>query len=297
MRLVLPFLKQQMGKAVLFFPHFNFALMRERIANGEPGSVFLLENLRFLPGEEKSGLGLARKLASLGDFYVNDAFGVSHRDNASVTKLPRFLPSYAGLRLEKEVRALTAVMTRPRRPLVVILGGIKVSDKLGIIQRFLQRADAFLIGGACANTLLRANGFDIGASLFEPKMLPLVKRLPHAKNIILPIDFISDRGKLLDIGPLTERIFTRAIRNAHTVIWNGPLGLFENPRFRKGSAAVARAVALSKAFSVVGGGETTALIHKLRLEKRIGFLSTGGGAMLAFLAGKKLPGIEALNTR
>lgn len=294
LRIVLPFLKKQLHTAVTFFPRFDIAAMRKRIAASKPRSVFLLENLRFLPGEETGDPRLARTLASLGDLFVNEAFPVCHRGNASVTELPRMLRAYAGLRLEEEVRTLRAIMTRARRPLVVILGGIKVSDKLGVIQHFLRRADALLIGGACANTFLKANGFNIGASLFEPKMLPLVKRLSRSKNIILPVDFISDRGKLLDIGPLTERIFTRAIRKARTVIWNGPLGLFEKPQFRNGSVAVAHAVAASKAFSVVGGGETIGLIHELRLEKRIRFLSTGGGAMLAFLAGEKLPGIEAL---
>lgn len=291
---LLPFLNRRLRTAVRFIPRFEFDAVRKLLATDEKHAVFLLENLRFLPGEVTNDPGLARAMARLGNAYVNEAFSVSHRANMSVVALPRLLSSYAGLRFAEEIADLKSAMTRARKPLVLILGGAKVSDKLGMIRYFLPRADRMLIGGATANTFLKARGMDIGASIFEPNMVTTARNLLDTAGLTLPADFLRERDRILDIGPLTIRLFSDAIRHAHTLIWNGPMGLFEQEKFRVGSAAIAHAVAKSKAFSIVGGGETTELISMLHLRTRIGFLSTGGGAMLEFLSGKMLPGVRAL---
>lgn len=290
-----PFLRKRLGVSVRFFPHLDIAAIRRALFQDKKTRLFFLENLRFHPGESKNEKAFARELASFGDAYVNEAFAVSHRKSASVAALPRLLPAYAGLRLAEEVHALTGVMAHPRHPLILILGGVKVSDKLGMITYFLRKADRILVGGATANTLLKARGLDIGASLFEPDMVPAARRLLRAPNIILPFDFVSEKRKLLDIGPRSAESFSREIKKARTIIWNGPMGLFEDRRFRTGSETVARAVKASRAYSVAGGGETSELLGRLRMRDAVDFLSTGGGAMLAFLAGEKLPGITALN--
>ena len=233
-------------------------------------------------------------LASLGDIYVNEAFAVSHSKNASVCAITDYLPSYAGLLLEKEITALDEIIRSKKQPLVAILGGAKVKDKLPVIERFLHKASYILLGGGIANTFAKAKGLNIGQSLYKPAMVRKARHLLHKKNIIIPFDFMLEKDRILDIGPLTAARFAGIISKARVVFWNGPLGYFEDKRFKKGSEAVARAIAESRAFSVVGGGETTQLIRELHLEKRIDFLSTGGGAMIEYLAGKKLPGIEAL---
>lgn len=295
LKVVAPFLRKNTGKSITFINHFDFPKIKHLIAKAPAKSVFLLENLRYLAGEEKNELNLGRSLASLGDIFVNDAFSVCHRKNASITELPKFLPSYAGLLLEKEIKNLTRVMRKPKKPLVIILGGSKVKDKIGIISYFLKKADALLIGGAAANTFFKAKNADIGESIYEPEMIGLAKKLLTARNIILPVDFIRHNRKFLDIGPLTVINFKQHIAKARTIIWNGPMGLFEDPRFINGSEEIARAITSSRGFTVAGGGETTYLIHNLGLENKFGFLSTGGGAMLKYLSGKKLPGIQSLN--
>ena len=237
------------------------------------GKVFLLENLRFWPEEGANDRNFARRLAGLGDFYVNDAFAVSHRANASVTQLPKFLPSYAGLLLEKEVTTLSGVMTRPKKPLVVIFGGSKIEDKLSVIKNLLPKATKVLLG----------------SSVFNQN-----SSLPKSLKIRKPIDWLTENGAARDIGALTIKEYCSEIKQAKTVIWNGPVGLFENPKYAGGSIALARCLAGLSVFAVVGGGETTQLVLKLNLQNKISFLSTGGGAMLEFLAGKKLPGIVAL---
>jgi phosphoglycerate kinase len=211
------------------------------------------------------------------------------------------LPSYAGLLLETEIKNLNKVIKKPRQPLVLILGGAKISDKIGLIKKFLNKAKYILIGGGLANTLIKAKGANIGKSLYEPSMLNFAKSLIKHKNIILPNDWLVHQSKILDIGPLTIERFGDTIRKTKTIIWNGPLGYFEDKRFAKGSVAIANAIIKSRAFAVIGGGETTALFTRaisnfqfLISKKRL-FLSTGGGAMLEYLASKKLPGLEALN--
>ena len=248
-------------------------------------SISLLENLRFFSGEEKNDKDFARLLASLGDIFINDAFAVSHRENASVAAITKFLPSYAGLILEKEIKNLDAVMKNFKKPLVVILGGAKVSDKIGLIKYFFKKADYFLIGGAIANTFFASQ----------------IQNYLNSKKIILPVDTTVYQKKILDIGPETIKNYQRIIKKAKTIIWNGPMGMFEDKRFAKGTEEIAAAILKNKkAKIVIGGGETIASLREfkiLNLKFKIGqniFLSTGGGAMLEYLAGKKLPGIEVL---
>lgn len=274
---------------------FNASKIREIIASTRD-SIFLLENLRFLPGEEKNYVKFARKLASLGDFYVNDAFSVSHRENASVTAITKYLPSYAGLALESEIMNLSLVMKRPRKPLIIILGGAKISDKIGVIKNFLKKADKFLVGGGVANTFFAAQNLPLDDSLYENKMIPLARQLLKYKKIILPVDSAVKKGKILDIGPETAKKYAAIIKKAGTIIWNGPMGYIEEKQFRKGSEAILKAIFESRAFVIIGGGETTSLLKlKTHNLKHNIFISTGGGAMLEYLAGKKLPGLAALN--
>ncbi len=296
-------LSRLIKKPVIFVRHFRFDEIKEEVAAAPEGSVFLLDNLRFLPGEEKNDPVLARRLASLADYYVIDAFAVSHRANASVAAVTEFLPSYAGLELEKEIAGLSKAVVAPKHPVVLILGGAKASDKLGVIKHFRTsgKADRFLLGGGSANSVLELRGFDVKDSLREsdPRTLAVLTPLAKDKKVIVPEDFIwgagSDKKKVLDIGPKTTARFAKEIAAARTIIWSGPLGFIEKKAYAKGSIAMARAIGRNrKAFSLTGGGETVMFLKKYKLDKKFSFISTGGGAMLDFLAGEKLPGIEAL---
>ena len=257
--------------------------------------IFLLENLRFNPGEDKNDLKFAKKLASLGDFYVNEAFAFCHRPTASIMGISKLLPSYAGFSLEKEIKNLSKVMTGPKKPFIVILGGVKVADKIGLINNFWGKADKFLIGGGIANTFLAARGKQIGNSVYEKDKIVFARKLLKSPKIILPVDVIIKNDSILDIGVKTRKNYAEIIKKAKTIIWNGPMGYIEDKKFKKGSEAVLEAILESKAFSVIGGGETTSLLQasSFKFQANV-FISTGGGAMLEFLAGKKLPGIEAL---
>ncbi|MBI2515218.1 phosphoglycerate kinase [Candidatus Wolfebacteria bacterium] len=275
--------------------------LKNVVRDSAPGAIFLLENLRFLKGEMENDKKFAKQLASLGSFYVNDAFGVSHRANASVEAITHFLPSYAGLHMEKELEKLNGLTKKAKRPFVIILGGSKTHDKLPLIKNLWNKADYFLLGGGVANTFFAAQGLLIGDSLRGDSaelrgILRGITRKELSRKVILPVDVAIKDRKILDIGPKTVKRFGEIIKKAKTIIWNGPMGLIEDPRFAKGSAEVARFISQSRAFSVVGGGETTSLItnYQLPITKRNIFLSTGGGAMLEYLAGKKLPGIEVL---
>lgn len=268
LKFVVSFLEKNLKEKIVF--------LKEIPSKLPPGKIYLMENLRFRPEEEKNDLNFAKKLARLGDFYVNDAFAVSHRENASITQLPKLLPSYAGLLLEKEIQTLSKAMLYPAKPLVVIFGGAKVENKIAAIKNLSKKTDKILLGSSVTAEI------------------PELKSLPAAK-IIKPIDWIFENGKAFDIGPLTAQKYAEEIKKARTIIWNGPVGWFENKKFAGGSITIAKAIAASKAFSIIGGGETTQLILQLKLQNKISFLSTGGGAMLEFLAGKKLPGIKALN--
>jgi phosphoglycerate kinase len=283
-----------------------------------PGDVLLLENTRFEPGETENDLRLAEALAELADLYVNDAFGAAHRAHASTEGVAHHLPGYAGLLLEREVTELSAVVESPRRPLVVVLGGAKVSDKIGVIDRFLDLADQIPIGGAMAFSFFRAQGVATGDSLVEEKGVELAaEALERAKDsdceLMLPTDLVLGRGfdaeterrasdcvevpegwMGLDIGPRTAARYAKAVAEAGTVLWNGPMGAFEMEPFAAGTRAVAEAVAKSPATTVVGGGDSVAALRRFGLDDEVDWLSTGGGASLELLEGKKLPGLEAL---
>jgi len=269
-------LSKNIGHQVTFIPHFHFKEAQELIQSSPQGSVFLMENLRFLDGEAQNSDILAEHLASLGDFYVNDAFAVSHRSNASVAAITKFLDSYAGLELEAELENLTKVMKKSKKPLIVILGGLKIEDKLGVVENLQDRASVFLVGGALTPALLL--------------------KLEMNSKIKPAIDFKKNlSGAIRDIGPETVKLFKQDIARARTIIWNGPMGDIKDKKFEAGTEALGRAIAANKtAFKVIGGGETVMYMKHLKLDKKIDFVSTGGGAMLDFLAGKKLPGIEAL---
>ncbi|MDO8601588.1 MAG: phosphoglycerate kinase [bacterium] len=290
---LVPYLSRKLGK-VTFIPSHSLESLNRAIKGVHPGAVLLLENVRFNKGEDLCDLKWARLLASVANIYINDAFA-SHHPGATVSVLPKLLPSYIGLQMESEIRALSAVMRNPKKPLVVILAGGKAADKFAVIESLHRQTTTFLVGGILANTFFKAMGMTIDSSIYDQKILSSVKKMLHDPKIVLPMDWISNTsGKILDLGLLSANRFAKVIAGAGTVIWNGPMGYFEDPRFKPGSVAIARAIAKSKALSVVGGGETTSLILDLGLQNKIDFLSTGGGAMLAFLAGKKHAGLDAL---
>lgn len=265
----------------------------EKIKKSVKGSVFLLENIRLLPGEDKNDSATIKPLAELGTFYVNDAFAFSHRKAASMVAITKLLPSCAGLLLEKELFHLDQAMHNHNHPFVVILGGAKMTDKMGLIKQFINKADYFLAGGGIANTMFAAEGLPIGDSIYEQHMIPFAKKIIKTNKIIVPMDVVISDRKIVDNGEGTTKEWIEIIRSAKTIIWNGPLGVIEDKRFAKGSIDIAKAIAKSKAFAVVGGGETALAFAGIPLKKNT-FLSTGGGAMLEYLSGMKLPGIEAL---
>lgn len=287
----------------------------------QPGEVLMLENLRFHPEEEKNDPAFAKGLAELADVAVNDAFGVSHRAHASVEGITKFLPMVAGFLMEKELDFLGRAVTDPARPYAAIIGGAKVSDKIGVIANLLTKVDVLLIGGGMANTFFAAQGYSVGKSLVEPDKIPLAKDLiAQAKErgvtLLLPtdvvaadkfaadaawrvttVDSIGAEEMVLDIGPSTGAAFGSALSGAKTIVWNGPMGVFEMDAFAKGTEAVARAVATSNAVSIVGGGDSVAALEKVGLAGSITHISTGGGASLEFLEGKVLPGVAALSDK
>lgn len=284
----------------------------------QPGQVLLLENLRFDKGEEKNDPELAKALASLADVYVSDAFGTVHRAHASTAGVAAYLPAYAGLLVEKELSVMGKALDDPKRPFVAILGGAKVSDKIGVINNLLEKADTIIIGGGMAYTFLKAQGYSVGTSLLEEDKVDYAREMiEKAKekgvNLLLPMDTavhdkfedveefmtvdvtgIPDGYMGLDIGPQTVKLFSNAIRGAGTVVWNGPMGVFEFPSFATGTEEVARAVAESGAITIVGGGDSAAAVEKLGFADRMTHISTGGGASLEFLEGKELPGVACL---
>lgn len=273
------------------------------------GGVLLLENVRFNIGEEQNDASFARALSQLADIVVLECFGDAHRKHASVVGVGRYLPSYAGFEFEQEVRVLSKVMEHPKRPFVAILGGSKISTKITMIGSMLKRVDALLLGGALANTILKAKGIQIGASMNEPGMVRLVRVLDLTDTSLhIPVDVmvstpsttpkiravgaVQPRESILDIGPDTVELFTRIIRSAKTIVWNGPMGKFEQRPFDRGTKLIAKSVAVAAAYTVAGGGETVEALDALRISRKIDFISTGGGAMIEFLEGKKLPGVE-----
>jgi phosphoglycerate kinase len=291
----------------------------ETMAGGlGPGDVLLLENVRFEPGETENDAKPAEALAGLADLYVNDAFGAAHRAHASTEGVAHVLPGYAGLLLEREVTELSKVVESPQRPLVVVLGGAKVSDKIGVIDRFLEIADRILIGGAMCFSFFRAQGIGTGDSLVEEEGVKLAAEALECAEcaeceLMLPVDLVlgesfdaaTERREIddvevpdgwmgLDVGPRTARAYAEAIAAAGTVLWNGPMGAFEMEPFAAGTRAVAEAVAAAPGTTVVGGGDSVAALQQFGLGEKVDWLSTGGGASLELLEGKRLPGVEAL---
>lgn len=284
----------------------------------EPGQVLVLENTRFHAGEKKNDPEMAKQLASLADLYVNDAFGSAHRAHASTAGVADYLPSAAGFLLEKEIKYLGNAIAEPERPFVAILGGAKVSDKIGVIENLLTKADQILIGGGMANTFFKAQGYEMGDSLVEEDVLDTAKALldTAAGKLILPVDMViadafeADADaqvlpvgdvpagwRVLDIGPRSVEIFGEVIQQAKTIVWNGPMGVFEFEKFARGTFEVARLVAESGATSIVGGGDSVSAIKKSGLEDKITHISTGGGASLEMLEGRILPGLAVLDDK
>lgn len=293
---------------------------RKLVSDLREGQVALLENLRFHPGEEADDEGFARELAKLGDVYVNDAFGAAHRAHASVHALPPLVRERGiGLLMQKELEALGTLRSSPEHPFVALLGGAKVSDKIGVIEALFPRLNTLLIGGAMANTFLAANGKNMGRSKVEEDKLKTARSLLHDADqhdveVLLPLDVvvassleaeagqtvsvdeIPDDAMALDVGPQTVDAFRQALRGARCIFWNGPMGLFERAAFANGTREIARAVAECAGFTVVGGGDSVAAINQAGLMGRFGHVSTGGGASLEFLEGASLPGVEAIRT-
>ena len=311
-------LGELLGVVVHYVRDITGAEARAMAAQLGPGEVGLLENLRFDPREEENDPEFARELASLAECYVNDAFGAAHRAHASTAGVAALLPSAAGLLMEREIRALTRVLAADEHPFVLILGGAKISDKIGVIENLSRRADALLLGGGMANTFLKALGHEVGRSLAEDDRLDEARRLlslaeQRGIDVVLPSDAVVapelsavERARtvpigevgpeyaIFDIGPATVARFSEVIRGAALVVWNGPMGVFEVPAFREGTRGVAQAVAACPGFTVVGGGDSAAAVEELGLADQIDHVSTGGGATLEFLEGKELPGVRLL---
>lgn len=304
-------LAQLLGKVIYKIDVITGPEVVEQTLQLKNRDILMLENVRFDAREEKSSVAFAKELASLADIYVNDAFGVSHRNQASVSTIQRYLPSYAGLLLEREITNLYRAREKPKQPLVVIIGGAKISTKIKLIKSFLPTAKQILLGGALANTVLRVHGVGVGKSLVEPEMFRHVKSIKLTDDQLrVPLDGVMARsytatiGRLdalgdikkneviLDIGPDTLHLYEKIISHAKMVIWNGPMGLIETPAFAHGTEKLIRILARSRAEVIVGGGETVGMIRKMRMEKKFSFISTGGGAMLEFLEGRDLPGLK-----
>ena len=312
-------LGQLLGQPVLFAKDCLGAAVEKQAAALEEGQALMLENLRFHLEEEQNDPVFAGKLAKLADIFVNDAFGMAHRAHASTEGVAEYLPAYAGLLMEEELRSLGKALYEPERPLVAVIGGAKVADKIVMIENLLDKVDKLLIGGGMANTFLAAQGCNMQGSPVEEDRLPMVKELlnrPAAAKLVLPTDVVAAQAfepgaaqqnvepqalpegwLALDIGPATRQIFAAELARARTIVWNGPVGVFEMEPFAAGTVAVAQAVAESGAFSVVGGGDSIAAVKQAGIAERISFISTGGGAMLKFMEGKKLPGVAVLEDR
>lgn len=305
-------LSRLLKKKVVFVPDPFSGTGLSRVLRLHSGEIVVVENIRLWSGEEKNDLRFAKALAGLGDAFVNDAFSASHRAHASIVGVAKFLPSYAGLLLEKEVIALEKVIQRPTRPFVAALGGAKIFDKLSLIRTLLRRADGIILGGALANTIFSVHGFETGKSVIDQAFKD-TRGFYKNQKILLPYDVVVSRRVaekvkteikkisevsrnefILDAGPETLALFAKSLRGAKTIVWNGPLGMSDFETFSAGTIAFARAIHKTRAFSVVGGGDTIAVLRRHNLLSGFSHASTGGGAMLEFLAGKKLPGVEAL---
>lgn len=315
---VADYLSKLLGKPVNFAEDCIGPVAEEAARALKAGEVLVLENTRFHLEEEANDQGMAKALASLADLYVNDAFGTAHRAHASTEGVARYLPAVAGFLLEKEIKYLGQAVEAPKHPFVAILGGAKISDKIGVIKNLLQKADTILIGGGMANTFLKAQGYDMADSLVEDAAVDTAKELlaaggskllmpvdvvvadkfeENAEHKILPAGNVPAGWRVLDIGPEAIKAFSEVVKNAGTVVWNGPMGVFEFAEFAKGTFGVAKAVADSSAISVIGGGESVAAIQQSGLADQITHISTGGGASLEMLEGLVLPGVAALQDK
>ena len=312
-------LSKELGSSVLFIDDGQVVgkATKEAAAGLKPGDVLLLQNTRFRPEEKKNGADFAKDLASLADVFVDDAFGSCHRAHASTAGVADYLPAVSGFLIQKELDFIGGALDNPKRPFVAILGGAKVSDKIGVINNLLEKVDTLIIGGGMAYTFLKSQGYEIGQSLLEADKVELAAELldkakakgvklllpvdvvvapefaPDAPATNVPIDAIPADQQGLDIGEKTRELFADAIQSAKTVIWNGPMGVFEFPAFAKGTEAVAKAMAESDAITIIGGGDSAAAVKQLGYGDKMSHISTGGGASLEFLEGKELPGVVA----
>ncbi len=304
-------------KRVHLIDHYWDKKSLNKISSIKNNDLILLENIRFYPGEEENDREFAKHLASMADYFVNDAFGTSHRVHASIVGISEFLPSYAGLLMEKEIRMISEAVEKPKKPFLLLIGGAKTPEKISVIERLLDVADTVALGGAIANTFLAAWGFGMGRSLVDYEMVEMArvvfwKTTRKHSALILPQDVvISDRDRksrpkiveynkvphqvaIFDIGPKTQKYYSELICEAGTIIWNGPMGFYEDPRFSKGTDLILKKIAQSKALSIIGGGDTLTSIKNQKYLKKIDHISSGGSAMLAFLERGTLPGIEVL---
>ena len=311
-------LAQYLDMRISFSESTDFRRIQEDVSRITPGEVILLENMRFHPGEETNAPEFSKELSDLAEFYVNDAFGASHRAHASIQGITGFLPSVAGLLLEEEIRSLEKVLLDPLRPFVAVLGGAKVSEKINVVNNLSLTADKILIGGGMAATFLNSTGIFVGSSPVEENFLEKAKKLlnnsPNTNvEIVLPVDVvvsaefdsqspyrtcpvseIGEREMLLDIGPQTRDIYAKVLSDSSTVLWNGPMGVFEWDHYSEGTRLIANSIARDGIVSVIGGGSTVDAVSKFGLEARMTHISTGGGASLEFMEGKDLPGIISL---
>jgi len=311
-------LSELLGRPVKFAPDCIGPEVEAMAAALQPGEVMLLENVRFYKAETKNDMKIAEALARLGDIFVNDAFGTAHRAQSSTEGVAHFLPAVAGFLMEKEVEFLSKATENPERPYVVILGGAKISDKIGVIRNLLTKADRLLIGGGMANTFLKAQGYEVGDSLVEEDALDTARELlaqagdklvlpvdvvvatefsNEAMHKVVPVSGVTPGWRILDIGPETVKLFGEILKTAKTVVWNGPMGVFEMPNFAKGTFAIAELLAGLDAVTVIGGGDSASAVKKAGVASKMSHVSTGGGASLEFLEGKELPGVAALQDK
>jgi phosphoglycerate kinase len=314
-------LQRLLDKDVVFAPDCIGPQVENLVSKMKDGDVILLENLRYHAEEEKNDEDFAKNLAKIADFFVNDAFGAAHRAHASTVGIAKFLPSAAGFLMKKEIEYLKGVVENPIRPFVAVLGGAKVSGKIGVLEHLEDKVDKVLVGGGMAFTFIKAMGYEVGDSLVEADMLDTAQRIrkklktagikfylpvdcvisqtlePGAESKIVPTMEIPKGWKALDIGPATVKLFSEALENAKTILWNGPMGVFEIDAFSRGTFSIAHAVADAYALTIVGGGDTDLAVHRAGVTNALSFISTGGGASLQLLEGKELPGIAALTDK
>ncbi|MFC1687452.1 phosphoglycerate kinase [Patescibacteria group bacterium] len=310
-------LSELLNKEIIILDECCGPKVVQAIDQAPDGSILLLENVRFSPGEKSTkGLDLeyAKALSETGDIFVNDAFGQSHRPVASIIGIPKFIPSFAGPALVKEVEQLSKLLENPPKPFVAVIGGAKISTKMGVITKLMEKVDNLLLGGALANTILLAKGIQVGTSVIEESMIDFAKNLALTDpRLHIPIDVVTgeemeegtptrttavgnvkENEKILDIGPDTIKLYEKVLQTAKTIVWNGPMGYFELKEFSKGTDAVAKLIADTTAKTIIGGGETISSITRMGLQDKVSFISMGGGAMLEFLEKGTLPGIEPL---